>query len=430
MFRWFRADIAPRISGGFHPDFWTIDVPRATQNYPAIWHGSLAIAAILKSRQDSALNKSLSASDLYEFGLAQYNKSVRQLIGLANEEEPSIESRETLLMATVLFTGLCTMQGDVQTAAMHTRSGLSLFYKWSFWESDKAEGNRILSGASLASIFTTMELQQSFSKPPQIEWYKEVPLNLLEKSVGLFTSLNEAYAEHGLIMNSLIKACRLETTHHMNGTHPVTDGRLRFRYAFNEWRKKFDKLKESGGFTDDELLEVEILELQSIGTEVLLSRDTSKAELGWDAFLPEWKKIVKLSRPILEAKASGSEGPTLAFAPLVFTPLHGCIAACRDPIVRGEALELLKNCPHMESTVKYQSMASIFEAVIALEEYHWAEDETTRGCECVPNEFVCGDHRVIYRHLEQTEPGKGELTLTTVGDIKEKRRGTVVAVSW
>lgn len=46
MFHFFRSEGVNQVVGYFDASFWTVDVLRAAQVYPAIWHAMLAMAAM------------------------------------------------------------------------------------------------------------------------------------------------------------------------------------------------------------------------------------------------------------------------------------------------------------------------------------------------------------------------------------------------
>ena len=84
------------------------------------------------------------------------------------------------------------------------------------------------------------------------------------------------------------------------------------------------------------------------------------------------------------------------------------------------------------SAVEYQRSASVIEAGMMHEE----ENRESRGggtcleCECIPREFICGHHRVLYRHVEQVGEGEASVQLLTVDDVLNNKPGKTVTVRW
>ncbi|MBE3048675.1 hypothetical protein IMZ48_40490, partial [Candidatus Bathyarchaeota archaeon] len=135
MFFFFRTETASRVAGPFDQSFWTVDLLRATQGHAAIWHASIAVAAMYK-RYTIPAGGSTSGlrKGLYEFALGQYNASITGLVGVARAENPSPDDKEVILATSVLYSGLCSLRGDPKEAFLHMRSGLGLFRQWKHWE--------------------------------------------------------------------------------------------------------------------------------------------------------------------------------------------------------------------------------------------------------------------------------------------------------
>lgn len=51
IFDLLRTETIPQIAGPFDQAFWTVDVLQACRQHPAVWHGSLALAAMNNSAQ-------------------------------------------------------------------------------------------------------------------------------------------------------------------------------------------------------------------------------------------------------------------------------------------------------------------------------------------------------------------------------------------
>lgn len=120
-------------------------------------------------------------------------------------------------------------------------------------------------------------------------------------------------------------------------------------------------------------------ELFAIWLPLCLERD----EMCWDRYFFNFNEIVKRGRIAVQAKPQRStKQPQTAFvfdegivAPLTFTATH-----CRHPIIRGEALTLLKQAPEKEGMWKAITAIQDASHIIELEEQGLEKSSITWDC--------------------------------------------------
>lgn len=430
MFHLLRTEASIQVAGAFDHGFWSVDLPRATQTYPAVWHASISLAAVYQWLQEK--NKGRTSERLYTFALQQYNKSIQRLVTIhPKSSDPSYENQETFLMVIILFSGICSIQKDMKGGEMHLTNGIQLFYKWRFWQhySKSPRQSHILASRSLVTLFNRFELQYSLSKPPRSDWdiLPDCP------PTRPFASVTEAYFQQQLIINNLVKVCRQQEDSHITRYPlPLPEKRHSYRHQYTLWKEQFQKLENT------DVRSMMILQLYSLATEMLLYIDFSKVELSWDEYRPSFVQFLAIAKQLyaLETKTSpvGDDctPSTFSFAPMVSEPLTAVVACCRDDKIRREGIELMKKWPLMDGAVEYQRSASVIEAGMMHEE----ENRESRGggtcleCECIPREFICGHHRVLYRHVEQVGEGEASVQLLTVDDVLNNKPGKTVTVRW
>ncbi|EXU95370.1 hypothetical protein X797_011558 [Metarhizium robertsii] len=163
IYDFLRCEAVKQVAGYFDTSFWTVDVLRATQAYPAIWHASLAMAAM---QNWATFNGDTEASrqtrlDLYQLSLRQYNASIKYLRIITPKSYPTYSEQETILLASALFARLCCLNGDISQALSHAHAGIRLFYEWEFWKQEDllpaSRQNCILAVDSLLVLFTHLE---------------------------------------------------------------------------------------------------------------------------------------------------------------------------------------------------------------------------------------------------------------------------------
>lgn len=438
MFFFFRTETASRVAGPFDQSFWTVDLLRATQVHPAIWHASIAVAAMYK-RYTIPAGASTDAlrRGLYEFALGQYNASISGLVGVARAENPSPDDKEVVLAASVLYSGLCSLRGDPKEAFLHMRSGLGLFRQWKHWERRGRRGRGVLPVDSIITLFNRFDSQalNLLDDESRLEWEgRDIPR---EPSTVPFTSVTEAYFEFELTLHGMVDLRqRRDLVSVPSRPCPVREDRLAFRTALDAWGAKFAALcpllKES------EAEAALILRIRQIAFEIALGIDASHWELAWDDFGPQYKQIVTLSRQLLEEyhPASSSRGnesyaPMFSFAASVCEPLYITASSCRDGSIRREAISLLRKWLRRECLWDSVLAASLAESIMLLEEGAVnARDGSGDECYCDEGIFICHGHRVADAKLELLGEGVGMVTLRTVNDVVGERRGKAIQLSW
>ena len=452
MFHLLCTEAALKVAGDFDRGFWSVDVPRATQTYPAIWHASASLAAVYKRVQHQG--SSPEAVQLYKFSLDQYNKSIKALVSIDPQHaELSYEDQETLLLASVLFTSICILQCDQETSKVHIDNGIQLFNKWRFWEhaanaaaagtatttsittaaaaagrSTKAT-TQLSTADSLVALFTRFELQSSLATPPKPYW-QTVSFDKRHAVGSAFSSATDAYYEQQQLFNNLIKVYRTDVVDRIMGKPgPSPDRRLPFRYQYRRWKSRFQGLRDV-----DQRARL-ILQMYSYAIEIILYVDPAEAELGWDRYTYAFWRIFALGKALFDQEtnpAARDDGAVtlFSFSPVSCHPFLGIGTLCRDGALRRRSADLLRRWPLRDGMVNYKIAAANLQAIMTYEESHANQPDPCQDCVDPPQTHVCGDHRVIYREVEHIGDGEGRLAMTTVGDVKHGRPGKSVAVTW
>ncbi|KAI8721312.1 Zn(2)-C6 fungal-type domain-containing protein [Fusarium sp. LHS14.1] len=116
-YRFFLDVTASEFAGVFDADFWLTDIPRTCHSDPAIWHAVVSLGA---AHQGYLVSRgSARADSASPFAVYQYYQAVKHLVHLPSSRTPP-EERWRALIASVLFTYLCSIQG------LHSQSGVHL----------------------------------------------------------------------------------------------------------------------------------------------------------------------------------------------------------------------------------------------------------------------------------------------------------------
>lgn len=116
-YRFFLDVTASEFAGVFDAEFWLTDIPRTCHSDPAIWHAVVSLGAAHQGYLASQGSARAEPPSL--FAVYQYNQAVKHLIHLPSSRTPP-EERWRALIASVLFTYLCSIQG------LHSQSGVHL----------------------------------------------------------------------------------------------------------------------------------------------------------------------------------------------------------------------------------------------------------------------------------------------------------------
>jgi uncharacterized coiled-coil protein SlyX len=129
-----------------------------------------------------------------------------------------------------------------------------------------------------------------------------------------------------------------------------------------------------------------LLRLQCTMAWTLVKSHGSDKEMGFDNFLPQFRQCVALARDVATAheRYSGSLKPTFTPEVGILPVLYIIGVKCRDPIVRREALDILRRQPMQEAVWDSISTARVVERVIELEERGPQKEETIQSMEQIP----------------------------------------------
>jgi hypothetical protein len=161
---------APAFAGVFDSDFWFTQLPQTCHKDPAIWHAVVSLAAVHESTLTSRI--AVMNRPLVTFALQQFNASVKHLVHLSSPQKPP-DGQWRALVASILFTYLCSIQGmqgqsDVHLAAaknlvkeLHVRKSIRSTYERGrdYRNEFSADANNSsVSYESLRSIVASLEI--------------------------------------------------------------------------------------------------------------------------------------------------------------------------------------------------------------------------------------------------------------------------------
>lgn len=120
-YRFFTEVAAPSLAGAINGDFWLREIPRACQADEALWHAVVGLGSAYESYMDGGNgDKPLWYPRQNVRTLRHYNAAIRGLTGSSKPETWKA------LTASTMFTCISILQGRLEEARLHFRSGCRL----------------------------------------------------------------------------------------------------------------------------------------------------------------------------------------------------------------------------------------------------------------------------------------------------------------
>lgn len=453
FFHLFRTQSINNMSGCWDEDFWKVTVLASIPSSKAIWHAVLSITALFeRSKITGGTEIAICFKQrYYDFALSEYSKSVSYLLSAMKKQRPSYCDKETLLIATSIFVGICTLQGDLASAMVHIRSGLRLFYEWRFWEDVKHCGSRrqfsLPTSNPLTSLFVCFTAQHVSTGAPS-PWSGQglpeligAPFHSLEelrlfRSVP-FRSVEEAYMELRSIFVYASAQRRQQNVEEWPRPGPPPSILHMYRLTFRSWHEKYSKAKALLWKECTNLRQLLNLQLMEVTVRIMLSHNPSGHYQSKDGIQVLFAKAISLGEQILtmEGDIVGSgmhnfESPVFSILPAAFAQLGQVAMLCRDPALRLQATSLLRAWPR-QATRLPDLTCQIVEARWNLEVSGALRSPCDpKGGQCIPGSYVCVSHRVCDVQLLFTGQRQARLEIKTVGNTMRNCQGEIFNMGW
>lgn len=434
MFHMFRNETVKHVAGVFDHSFWKVNVLRAARIYPAIWHASLAVAAMQERNiiYGDTTNVDIKRK-FYAFALIQYNAAIKLLLEIAMKPTHTVAEQETLLMASMLFTTLSILQSDGSQAISHANNGIQLFYRWQYWEqADKARrtGDRILSPDFFATMVAVATSQFHYDRSVISPWSlrnlsKEAP------STQAFESVSDAFIALEPLLTGMMEI--------LNGLNPDTDQKQQlqlirqkqktYQRDFSQWKDRFKHLSAKKLNAEESWAMIQVKAL-SIGMRIALELDLDDMDMQFDLFYSSFEQIVTLTEALLQTEDQGPSQWGYSFSHSISMLLFFVSTSCRDSKLRRRAIALLRDIPEKTSYIYSKLTAKLCDAIVEAEESASLAGLDGATCSCTPGSFICREHRAVYRDTQVVGYGDIVVSIRTVADLKNNRPGKVAPLSF
>ncbi len=430
----FRTKLILHCSDEFNEDLWKIHIPLASQSQAPIWHASIAFAALWRYQMAKSSSDTLFRQKMYENSLRQYSSALNCVIQLTRKPNLSMTDKTSILVANLLFLRCSMNRGDAKSAEAIISSSVRLVHHWNVWDGDASPTpiptNLVVLFFSKVGRF----LQQSLLTSGHSPWQWEKGLAALQPQP--FASCTDACLELEMLwtgVRAVVEELPLQPT--AKQVARAYESQSRFRDAFDAWDGKFQIFQKQPHIAKHNHTRLVALLVRKILVHIIISVDVGRLEASWDEFYPGFERATLLAESVLVGGAMNKN--KTVFAPMLAKSVHFMARVCRHPRLRRRIVDLLRPQLSMVRLLKVDedySPTQIQETIMAVEESGWAMIKIGRpecNClmECVPEVYICSNHRVVAVDVNLRRGKASELCLRTRADVVNKRPGHIMFVA-
>lgn len=403
-----------QVAGAFDQGFWTRDVMQATQSSPLIWHASLAFSAMHHKMKLGALpgdRRMTMAEDYYTIALRQYNKAIQHLIPLTSKKHMTYADKETVLLASVLFVGICCLQRNIKHAKLHIENAVELFYQWEFWQYEDSPG-AVVRPRSLLQLVTTFQYQLSDmggAKSAAVQ--RQIAMTQVTISPKPFTTVTEAYFEY---LHLHFGRAMLHPDND-KGLYPMREKSMAYTACWNRWRDKFLALEKSQEGSKEGSPELDMEALHRLRLlvdceDLCVSVRRNRTPETLIKSIPKMALFVDAAEEILERESMAGDiyqgsSPVFSFSLSICEVLRMIGLTTNSIHLRRRIVTILKELPRQDGFLDGQLSRFLIEAKMAFDKEHANTEvpEDFAQCNCVRGLFVCQTHKLADLILDFSE---------------------------
>ncbi|TWU78329.1 hypothetical protein ED733_008520 [Metarhizium rileyi] len=460
MFEFLCKYAVQQVAGAFDVSFWKVDFLRATQSSPALWHASLALAAVTARMQilststnTSPCNYTGQAQKYYTFALSHYNKSIQCLVPITQRCLTSgltYRDQETLLLANILFIGICCTQDDLDQAMHHAHNNSKLFNSWKFWQhvhdssASSPSSRGLMNADSLLTLmnFFDYQLVNSLESKNLPMW--SIKRDMISCSATPFQSIVEAYFEFQSLLTGLLEIIGNTWTQADTLQGPLLSKAAVYVIELGVWQSKYKSFRRSltAAQIQANAEGIAVLSLMYTVVEGSVGINPSGSQMAYDDRNHLFRRLADQGEELyqqlvprvhrLAAKTALVFSPSLSVVGLFF--FAGI--KCRDAATRRRFILLLEEWPRREGLWNNRNLARLCQFIVFTEEHpgHLMSQSGSRWigpyeCQCVPGALICDNHRVCHMETSLGADGQVLVTLRTVGDSKMGLPGNTETVA-
>lgn len=372
-FAYYSEHAARSLAGNLDLDFWGRIIPRVCRSEPAVWDAINAISALFESPDPCLDPVFLSCrGDFYQ--LSQNHREAlswysRSLTSIRQQIDRGSADGQVAIITCVLFICIEIIQGRFEAGLQLYQQGVELILNL---RSSNAMDKALLEGDIIPLFLRLGTVALSISGVPRcklstlVNGYPEAG----------FASVSSARAAlTAVISDAMIferTAERSKPT--VSGAMPeeiITEQKaMQNRFACWHWAyTQFKKTHQAKSPPETSSVAETTLMITHATALTMVSTCLAMHETVYDEYLPTFEAIISHARVILDTSAGpGGSQPPFTFEMGVGLPLFYTAMHCRHPVLRRQALSMLREAPPVQGFYKCAPGIAIAQAMMELEE--------------------------------------------------------------
>lgn len=372
-FEFFMRQVVPGFTRIVDESFWHQIIPQTSHSVPVIWDAVIALSCLIQHPQYSQAStipgskKAPIANEEHRRALMWYNKSIA---GLRKLMQQATSHSATAIISCILYICIECLQNNVIEAVALFRQAVVMMGITANAEDGCATGPVARLEGALGNTVRALLQNMSASHRLPIQ-----PRRSLDRCQLVFQSLIDAREElYVLIIGAyefVEHTIEIRTNQPKDWLpSPELDAQKRhLQTDFQKWHSALENFIDKHGsmFTQDMDEHYSVLSVAYGHYYILLSTTLSMHETAFDAFFPTFQAMIDHANCII-ATGRKQPHPVFLFETRVIPSLFFVASKCRHPVMRRQAIYLLRNGAKMENTWKAGVLADAAERLVGIEE--------------------------------------------------------------
>lgn len=377
-FHYFREKTTSEICSYDASRFWSRLVLQAGHARECVRHALVAVGSFHESLESK---QSLHRTSQSHFTLEQYNKAINTLM-----RDARLLSVEDVLLSCIIFVFFENVQGHFDTALKHLENGLKILSEWRI---KRLQGTVVPSAViedELAGILDTLHVQASVLLPESRSGVRKSYNNYLPLS---FANLQDAHYHFYQLVHWTCETLEGLPFNQRSSSYDVPLKGTRDSFIpppcamrFFQWQSMMERdvnaKIENEATTLQENIATRLglihLKIQYCIVIIMLRCLPFNNEMVFDQQIQHFRTILNLVREFFKLRATpefdfSKATQVSGFDLFLIPPLSMVACRCRDPIVRREALAILRSVHWREDIWDSHDASSVAEKIMLAEEY-------------------------------------------------------------
>ncbi|OAP64202.1 hypothetical protein AYL99_00174 [Fonsecaea erecta] len=368
-FEFFVRRVVPYCSRTVDEHFWRLLLPQLSHSDPVIWDAVIALSSLIQHFQSSGRSTVAEISTApvvkreHRRALAWYGKSIARLRAQLNQ--PGTRSI-TAVISCILY--IC-----IECLQDHPSEAIALYQRAVAMTETMADPENRTWGStqSESSVQSTVRaLLQNMSASQRLPLGRSRVLGdtnfetLAAARDSLYALL---FAAHDFIVDA--RTITFNKPKEWTPSSDLIHRQQQLRKDFLKWRSAFEDMTScpDGVSIQDEAEQCSLLHVVYAYYFTLVCTCLSMYETDFDDYLPVFQNLVDHASRIITPR-SEEQRPVFMFETRVIPSLFGVAVKCRHPVIRRQAISLLRHGTQVENTWRADTMADIAEWSVGIEE--------------------------------------------------------------